>query len=441
MQSLNPIEVDRIRDLAKSGQTKAAAEALNVMQSASGSTIEVQQLGAEVTALAGNHRGALEILGKLNRRDPKNNRTLRLAGRSFEAVGDFANARRAFYEAAQADPSDDYSLAHAANMFEQTNEFATALALVDRLARRNPSAAQRQELALMRASCLFHLGRIEESETQIDGFLKAKPEDARGITLKGRIELHRGNRDLARQHFQSALATAPEKDTPQLRGLIAYLDGAVDQGLDAAAVAKLFDRYANKFERHLVDELQYVAPSKIAARVAAHFGERAFALLDLGCGTGLVAQALQGTRGYTVGVDISEKMLNEAAKKKLYQQLHNVDVRDALRDTKSASFDLVVAADVFNYLGKLGEIAKDAFRILRDDGLFCFTIELDHANPDSEGTAANNMRILHGEQSTRNALEVAGFADISIEHFDMRVEAGEPVRAAICVGRKVAAAG
>jgi predicted TPR repeat methyltransferase len=440
MQSLNVIEADRIRYLAKSGRTKSAADALNVMQSASGPTVEVQQLGAEVAALAGNHRGALEILGKLNRRDPNNNRTLRLAGRSFEAVGDFVNARRAFYEAAQLDPSDDYSLAHAANMFEQTNEFATALALVDRLARRNPNAGQRQELALMRASCLFHLGHVKEAETQIDDYLKVKTNDPRAITLKGRIELDRGNRDAARQYFQSALVDAPEKDKPQLSALVDYLDGEIDRGFNPAAVAKLFDRYANKFERHLVEDLQYVAPSKIASIVSTHFGERAFTLLDLGCGTGLVAQALQGTRGYTVGVDISEKMLVEAEKKKLYQQLHQVDVRDALRDTKPASFDLIVAADVFNYLGKLGNIATDAFRILRPEGLFCFTVELDQANPASEGTAANNMRILHGEQSTRAALESAGFTEITIESFAMRVESGEPVAAALCTGRKARAA-
>lgn len=416
----------------------AAAEALNVLQSTSESTLEVQQLGAEIVALAGNHRGALEILGKLNRSQPKNHRTLKLAGKSFEAIGDFVNARRAFYDAAQIDPADDYSLAHAANMFEQTNEFATALTLVDRLARRKPNADQRRELALMRASCLFHIGRVAEADAQVADLLRANKNDPRALTMKGRIELDRGNRAEALIQFQTALANASAKERAQLQNLIDYLSGATENGYEPAEVAKLFDRYANKFERHLVDELQYSAPARIASHVSAHFGDRAFSLLDLGCGTGLVAQALTGTRGYTVGVDLSEKMLNEAAKKNLYQQLHHVDVRLALSDTKPAAFDLIVAADVFNYLGKLTEIAKDAFRVLRPAGMFCFTVELDELNPDSEGTAGNHMRVLHGARAMQRGLETAGFTNIAVEKFEMRQEAGAPVNAALCMGFKPA---
>jgi predicted TPR repeat methyltransferase len=436
MVSTVSTEIDRIRALARSGQVSATAVALNELQRVEGATIEVLQLGAEVVALAGNHDGALEILRKLNLREPKNNRTLRLAGRSFEAKGDILSARRAFYEASLADPNDDFSLAHAANMFERTNEFATALTLAQRLERGRPTERQRFELQLMKSSCLLHLGQLDAAESVLKSIRAERQEDARVAMLEGRVQLGRGESDAAERLFRKALAVADDADKTSIQHLLDHIQGRVGRGLDQQIAASLFDRYASKFEKHLVSDLGYSAPAQIAKIVAAHFSDRSFAMLDLGCGTGLVAEALRDATGYYVGVDISEKMLDEAEKKKLYRQLHQVDVRDALRDTKPNSFDFVVAADVFIYLGKLDDIIPHALRILREGGLFCFTIELDTFNPESTGTASAGMRTSHGASSTQALMLSAGFQNVEIAPFIMRHEAGEPVHAALCSGTR-----
>jgi predicted TPR repeat methyltransferase len=439
MTTLNQIEVTRIRDLAKTGDTRALAEALNVLQQTEGPTVEVLQLGAETTAAVGNHLAALNILRDLNKKEPKNNRTLRLAGRSFEAIGDFVNARRAYYEAAAADPADDFSLAHAINMYLQTNEFETALSLSRRLESRKPDTAQKHEIWLLQANCLYHLGANAEARKKLAQIAQLDSKNPKVITLNGRLALRDGDNATALAHFQEALVHANDKDRPMIENLIEFVEGKADQGLDVDVTRALFDRYAAKFESHLVKELQYNAPEKIAAQAKAHFGDRRIDLLDLGCGTGLVASALKGTSGVSIGVDISGKMLDEAAKKGLYQRLHQVDIRDALRDTPAQTFDLIVAADVVNYIGKLDELILNAYQVLKPGGLFCFTIELDEANPQSEATATPNLRILHGESAVLKNMRQAHFEDVVCEQFTMRVEGGAPVQSALVTGRKHAA--
>lgn len=436
MALLTSIEISRIRDLARAGDYRAAGEALNAIESVDGATTEVLQLGAEIVAMAGNHRGALEILKKLVGRSPKSARTFRLAGRSFEAINDFVNARRAYLEASDLDPSDDFSLAHAANMFEATNEFATALTLAKRLESRAPSAQQRFDLRLMQASCLYHLGNDDESFAMIEPLLAQSPEDPRLLTLQGRVLMRFGQTDRAREIFQTALQHAPESEKATLRNLIDFVDGNVGDGLDTKVTESLFDRYAAKFDSHLVGRLKYSAPELISRVAREHFKSRSFDLLDLGCGTGLVAETLADLGGGRVGVDLSEKMLREAQKKALYFRLHQVDIRQALNDTQAESFDFITAADVFNYVGKIDDISRNAWRVLRDDGMFCFTLELDESNPNSAATATPSMRILHGETAVRALLTEVGFHDVEIESFVMRYEAGEPVNSAMCSGVK-----
>ena len=75
-----------------------------------------------------------------------------------------------------------------------------------------------------------------------------------------------------------------------------------------------------------------------------------------------------------VGVDVSEKMLAKASEKKFYDDLLNKDIDEALSLTQE-QFDLVVAADVFVYCGKLESIFRQAVKVMTEGGWFAFTVE------------------------------------------------------------------
>ena len=82
-------------------------------------------------------------------------------------------------------------------------------------------------------------------------------------------------------------------------------------------------------------------------------------ILDLGCGTGLSGAWLKDYAKSLVGIDISEEMVGMARKKDLYDHLYVNSIHNYLTNkktiTKHNSYDLIVAAEVFSYIGDLQE--------------------------------------------------------------------------------------
>lgn len=97
--------------------------------------------------------------------------------------------------------------------------------------------------------------------------------------------------------------------------------------LDSAAEREtLYDEWAGKYDEDLLHGLAYVAPRVTAERFAALVRPDA-AVLDAGCGTGLVGVEL-AARGFTTidGIDISQGMLDEAASKGCYRAVQRADL-------------------------------------------------------------------------------------------------------------------
>jgi predicted TPR repeat methyltransferase len=138
----------------------------------------------------------------------------------------------------------------------------------------------------------------------------------------------------------------------------------------------LFDVYAQRFDSHLVQVLNYSVPEKLAASAALFpSGGEKWAILDLGCGTGLSGAAIAQFARHMVGVDLSSKMLDKARERNLYARLEQLDLLAMMEAEPAASYDVVFAADVFVYLGKLDELVSQARRLLRPGGLFAFSVE------------------------------------------------------------------
>lgn len=83
-------------------------------------------------------------------------------------------------------------------------------------------------------------------------------------------------------------------------------------------------------------------------------------VLDLGCGTGQVGAWLKDYARSLVGVDLSRAMLEAAKRKGLYTSLYNGRLETYLAEAQknSEQYDLVVAADVFAYLGDVQDVIQ-----------------------------------------------------------------------------------
>lgn len=110
---------------------------------------------------------------------------------------------------------------------------------------------------------------------------------------------------------------------------------------------EVYEAWAPSYEADLVEGYGYTAHRIAAEAMAAACPDRAAEVLDVGCGTGLVAGAL-AAEGFTVidGLDASPRMLAEARAKGVYRNLVRGDVRDP-GAIEPGRYDAVAAVGVF----------------------------------------------------------------------------------------------
>ena len=91
---------------------------------------------------------------------------------------------------------------------------------------------------------------------------------------------------------------------------------------------EVYEAWAPSYEADLVGGYGYTAHRIAAAAMAAARPDRAASILDIGCGTGLVAVEL-AARGFTTidGLDASPRMLERARAKGVYRNLIEGDLR------------------------------------------------------------------------------------------------------------------
>ena len=203
-------------------------------------------------------------------------------------------------------------------------------------------------------------------------------------------------------------------------------------------VRNTFDRFAADFDRTLT-RLQYRAPNLVAALVElAHgAGTKSLDVLDVGCGTGLCAPLLAPYARTLVGVDLSEGMLAQAAKRGLYDALLAEELTTHMA-AHPLAYDLVVSADTFCYLGALEAAMAAAFAALRPGGLLAFTLEDlgDHDDADAVYALHVGGRYAHRSAYAANVLHAAGFTELTIGHGDLRREGGTPVKGLLLSARR-----
>lgn len=172
--------------------------------------------------------------------------------------------------------------------------------------------------------------------------------------------------------FREAVALDPTR--AEARHMIAALEGKTPDSPSPDYVRGLFNDYADRFESDLVGTLDYRVPQALRAIVGSGPFHRA---LDLGCGTGLVGVAFKDCTAEIVGIDLAERMIAEARKKNIYTSLHALDILDyfASDDERARPFDLIVAADVFIYVGKLDHVFAPARAHMVPGGCFAFSVE------------------------------------------------------------------
>ena len=194
------------------------------------------------------------------------------------------------------------------------------------------------------------------------------------------------------------------------------LSGTKSKRAPIEYVEQLFDSYADEFEIVLLEKLNYCAPDKIKSIIKGEITDtHHFKTLDIGCGTGLVAKQLRPLVSEITGIDLSKNMLEKAKKSGLYKDLYHCGIHDFVKNYP-LNYDLIVAADVFIYVGDLDELFCDLRRMTPIKTYFIFCTE---KYDGSDFCLNRSGRFAHSEQYVRG---ICGKHNIKIiNHFQDKV--------------------
>jgi predicted TPR repeat methyltransferase len=140
----------------------------------------------------------------------------------------------------------------------------------------------------------------------------------------------------------------------------------------------IYEKWAATYNTEVNDEAQtYVAPALIA-QVAVKLSRNPAksVILDAGCGTGLVGQALANNGAKIIdGIDLSTAMLTVANQTGVYRALAQADLTQRI-DIVDETYDVVTCVGTFT-LGHVGPdpALRELVRITRKNGTVVATVQ------------------------------------------------------------------
>jgi predicted TPR repeat methyltransferase len=270
------------------------------------------------------------------------------------------------------------------------------------------------------------------------GALELAPQWAVGWFRLGELQEAAGALDPAARAWTMALKLDPADRFGAALKLQLIGKAPAAAAPPSAFVETLFDHYAETFEESLVERLQYRLPEFMDEAIRAARPGRFPLVLDLGCGTGLMGQKLRPIADRLEGYDISAKMLKQARAKGVYDVLAKADLRDFSYVGPKAG--LVVAADVFIYVGGLEGVVNTVAGLLVGDGLFAFSVEKLAGVDEADFALQPSRRYAHSETYVRRVLAAKGFSLLSLATKLIRQDRREPVEGLVVVAGNARAA-
>ncbi|WP_283148047.1 tetratricopeptide repeat protein [Silvimonas soli] len=283
---------------------------------------------------------------------------------------------------------------------------------------------------------LIRQGRDQEGAEFVCRAFVLKPAADQPPMMRGIAFYRLGQISDAAQVYRQWLDADP--GNPTAKHLLAACSGEnVPTRAGDDYVQTTFDDYAATFDARL-KQLGYAIPQALhdTLKQLAPANQQ-WQVLDAGCGTGWCGTFLRDYANTLVGVDLSAKMLEQAAHRQLYDQLEHAELTGWLRQC-AQQFGLVCAADLMIYFGDLTELLGATRQVMTAGGLLVFSAE----NQTDTHTGIDGFQLLpsgrygHSEHYLREALAEAGFTVQSIKSQVVRQEFGRPVPGWIVVATR-----
>ncbi len=141
-------------------------------------------------------------------------------------------------------------------------------------------------------------------------------------------------------------------------------------------LSERYDQWAATYEDDLDRDFGWYGPLHAVNAALKHIPKDA-RILDAGAGTGLVGMLLD-ENGYDeiIGIDMSRGMLEQAARKEVYDELHRMVMGEPL-DFESDAFDAVMSVGVLTVSHAPVESLDELVRVTKPGGHIIYTLRPD----------------------------------------------------------------
>lgn len=380
---------------------------------------DINLLLAEICLQKGNPEQAQPFLLQTLQSDPDNLSAL-INRANFLSAQNEEEAERLYLRATELDKNNFDACLNYATLLQKQNRLPEALETFRRAVLINPQSAEAcNNLGLI----LKDTGDYTEALGLLFNAYKYNPaleEISLNIT-ETLILLHRSGKI---EEAQKIAANWAEQN-PQ--NIYATHINAVFKGENIAPdkifTQKFFDHFADTYEL-VLQNVGYQLPRNFRNLA----GDVKGTIVDLGCGSGLVGEALKSPQNQIIGVDLSPEMLKRTQNKGVYASLVSRDITDYLQTELPADTALITAADVFCYFGSLDDIIR-----LCAPHRLIFSVETSSGTPDYQ--LAETGRYKHNPLYINNILTKYGYADIKQTPLTLRTEDGQAVEGVIFTAR------
>jgi len=371
-------------------------------------------LGASHAAMA-HHAEAIAAYRRALELDDTNVGAWNNLGVVFLDSDRSAQAIPAFERAIRHAPGESKAYFHLGEAYELAGSVEQAIPGFARATELDPTQAKHHGRL---ASALSKVKRDDEAVRAFEAGLALHAADADLHYLRAEHHRARGEGDQAAQWYAHTLELDPQHHSA--RHMLAAQTGTQsDARSRRLSTTSLFDDYARRFDRHLVEVLQYRGPQQLFDAVDA-LSIAPGPVIDLGCGTGLCGPLFKSLATEMVGVDLSNEMIEMARLRQVYDELVVGDLVEALADR--SGFGLAIAADVLIYVGEVEPLLAALASTLKPGGLFAFSVETP-TDPSAACALQSTGRYAHSDSYVRRVAAEHGFAERVCRDVPLRLDA------------------
>lgn len=407
-------------------------------------------------------KAAAELYHKIIRSDPGHVDALYMLGTLKAEQGDLASAQQLLGQAALLAPQSAMIQNNLGNVYLKSGRADEAAMCYQRALQYNPNLP---ETHFNLASICMRQGKPALAAHGFEMAAALKPDFVQAHFSLGNLYKSLGDDALAIRSYRKAVELAPTSheawyglaNTLAANGelaeaatcfgrllelnpgdesakfALAALQGKTPATAPRGHVAGIFDEMAREFDSHLA-QLDYRVPEMLKELLVGNAGPGAhFAnCIDLGCGTGMSGAAFRQYADRVSGVDVAGKMIAAARDKGIYDALYEEDLTAYLLQNDER-FDLVLAADVFIYVGALDGLFAAVKQRTLPGACFLFSIE---RCDDADYVLRSSGRYAHSRAYIERMAAQFGFAIAASSPARIRMEAGAPLMGGIFMLRR-----